>query len=310
MIVGEALRVGLIGAGVFGGYHAAKIAAAEAVDFSGIFDADQERSAALAAAHHTATHTTVTDLMSYSDAVIIATPAHTHGDLVETALAAGCHVLVEKPLALTAVGATRLAELAEQQGRVLQVGHQERLVCEALGLFNIDMPPLYFESVRVGPPPAGNRNMDVSVVWDLMIHDLDLAHRLFGPNGQIASCEGTARLGSQMDRAVAELQFGAGQSARLEASRISDDRQRTLRLDFTDGAVEVDFLARTVRNTTGHALNAQFAEAMPDPLGAADAAFFNACRGAGDCPVPGWEAARAVATAEQIERMALAEMGA
>ncbi|MEM9939932.1 MAG: Gfo/Idh/MocA family oxidoreductase, partial [Pseudomonadota bacterium] len=166
------LKTGLIGAGVFGGYHAGKIAASDLTDFVGVFDPDQARCAALSNKHGVTSFKAEADLLSAVDAVIVACPASYHEAIVKAALQAGCHVMVEKPLALMGTAADALAALANENDLVLQVGHQERLVLEAMGLFEIPETPTRIEAVRAGPPAPDGRAGDVSVIWDLMTHDL------------------------------------------------------------------------------------------------------------------------------------------
>ncbi|MEL7129526.1 MAG: Gfo/Idh/MocA family oxidoreductase [Pseudomonadota bacterium] len=298
------LRVGLVGSGVFGSYHAGKIAAASAVQFIGIFDPDSARCAALASKHGVLVYQSIETLFAACDAVIIATPAASHSALVAQALDAGCHVLVEKPLALKAREAFDLADRADRLGLVLQVGHQERLVCRTLGLFDIDEQPNELTAIRAGPPPLDGRAMDVSVIWDLMIHDIDLVHCLFGQSVPLVSAKGTATLGDAIDQSEATLVSGK-RSIRLIADRTAQERRRELSLIYPSGTVTVDFLSRNLINTTPFSLNGEFAEDLPDPLGAADEAFFAACQGDSPCLVPGLEAALAVATAEKLETLAL-----
>ena len=166
------LKTGLIGAGVFGGYHAGKVAGSDLTDFLGVFDPDAGRCAALAEKHSVEAFGSQAELLNSADAVIVACPAIYHEDVVGEALAYGCHVMVEKPLALTGDGAMELASRAEAAGTILQVGHQERFVLEAMGLFDIPETPTSLNAVRAGPPAPDGRAGDVSVIWDLMIHDL------------------------------------------------------------------------------------------------------------------------------------------
>ena len=175
------LKTGLIGAGVFGGYHAGKIAASDRTEFVGLFDPDQSRCAELAEKHGVEAYSDQEALFTAVDAVIVACPATYHEAVVRSALQAGCHVMVEKPLALTGHAADDLAALADDEGLVLQVGHQERFVMEAMGLFDIPEAPTRIEAWRMGPPAPDGRAGDVSVIWDLMTHDLDLVGKLMGP---------------------------------------------------------------------------------------------------------------------------------
>ncbi|MEO0884137.1 MAG: Gfo/Idh/MocA family oxidoreductase [Pseudomonadota bacterium] len=302
----DLLRVGLVGAGVFGGYHASKIAETKSVSFAGVFDADIGRAEALASTYQTEPIPSLQDIFAQSDAVIIATPAKTHGQLVSDALRADCHVLVEKPLALTAHEASILVDLATDRSRILQVGHQERVVCQAMGLFDIDEIPKRLTAIREGLPPQGGRNLDVSVVWDLMIHDIDLAHCLTGPGREVLSCEGPAD--QSLNSCTTDIAMN-GCQARFVASRVADRRRRHLTLEYESGEIIVDFIERSLRNTTKHILDTDFADIVPDPLATADFAFFEACLGHFPCLIPGKQAAWAVATAERIEQMATSELG-
>ena len=164
------LRVGIAGAGYFGRFHAQKVAAARRAVLSGITDRDPARAAALAAE----LGAPVLDwpaLLEASDAIVVAAPAEAHFDLADAALAAGRHVLVEKPIAATLDQADRLAARAAAAGLVLQVGHLLRYTAEHRAITARMQRPVYLECVRIAPfKPRGT---DVSVIMDLMIHDLD-----------------------------------------------------------------------------------------------------------------------------------------
>lgn len=303
------LKTGLVGAGVFGGYHAGKIAASDRTDFVGIFDPDMSRAEALAAKHGVRAFSSEAELFSHSDAILVACPATYHASVVGGALKAGCHVLVEKPLALTGADARALAEIADASSRVLQVGHQERLVLEAMGFFDVSEAPIAIEAVREGPPAPDGRAGDVSVIWDLMIHDLDLAARLMG-RGSEAHGRGLVHHTQHIDEAVADLSFENGGTAVIMASRAAPERRRSMTVTYPSGKVFVDFLTRKVENSTSHIIEGDISAVLPDPLGAADEAFFAACLGERETPIPGREAAEAVRLAELVEQTALAKIGA
>ena len=220
------LKTGLVGAGVFGGYHAGKISASQRTDFVGVFDPDTDRCAALADKHGVAALTAQDALFAACDAIIVACPATYHEAVVRGALEAGCHVMVEKPLALTGHAADELSRLADDQGLVLQVGHQERFVMEAMGLFDIPEAPTRIEAWRMGPPAPDGRAGDVSVIWDLMTHDLDLVGKLMGP---ALGVEATGRREhtDHIDESTAQLSFAVG-SAEVTASRCHSERDRRM----------------------------------------------------------------------------------
>ena len=299
----ERLKTGLVGAGVFAGYHASKIHASEITDFSGIYDPDFPRASGLAEKHGAVSFPSLDELLAASGAVIVASPASTHYELGKRALEAGCHVLMEKPLALTGAEAFQLAELSEDRGLVLQVGHQERLVCQALGLFDIKYTPSAIEIVRAGPPSPQGRAMDISVIWDLMIHDIDLVHALVSGEVSEPNCTGRAELGEHLDYAEAQYMVGTT-LVKTTASRIAPERERHMTLTFADGQIMLDFLSREITNTTPYSVAEDLSASVPDPLGQADEMFFAACSGYGAPMVTGREAAVGVATAEMLSALA------
>jgi predicted dehydrogenase len=302
------LKVGLIGAGVFGGYHAGKIAASEKAEFVGVFDPDIARCGALADKNNVAAFISQEELFAACDAVLVACPATYHEAVVRAALEAGKHVMVEKPLALTGHAADQLAAFADEKGLVLQVGHQERLVLRAMGLFDIPEMPTRIEAYRMGPPAPDGRAGDVSVIWDLMTHDLDMVGVLMGEPLSV-SATGRRAHTDHTDEATATLNFFHG-SAEVTASRCALERDRRMNLTYPSGTVAIDFLTRAVENSTPFNVKADVSEILPDPLGAADEAFFAACLGEIHCIIPGREAALAVHMAEQAELSVLHTIGA
>lgn len=301
------VRVGVVGAGVFGGYHARKFTDSEYAEFVGIFDLNAEAAARqIAKIGQGAVFASFEDLADVCDALVIATPASSHAALTRKALEAGKHALVEKPLALTGAEARSLARLALERDLVLSVGHQERLVFEAMGLFSTGERPKRIEGVRMGPASPDGRCEDVSVVFDLMIHDLDLTAELFG--GEVKGVDGSGfsahtRL---LDHAVAELHFANNGHARLTASRCAEKRERWMRIEYASGTVEIDFITREVKNSTAFEIRADLSAILPDPLAAADEAFLAAVQGRAAPVITGGVGARAAAMAELVEGSALA----
>lgn len=235
------------------------------------------------------------------DLVSICSPASTHAEIVRGILESGAHVLVEKPIATTLEEADALIALAVRQGRVLTVGHQERFVFAKSGLFSRPQPPILVECVRAGPWTG--RSTDVGVALDLMVHDLDLVHRLVpGPIAEVRAQARSVR-STLPDEMTAELLFRSGAQVKLFASRVAEERARTMRLVYPDGAVEIDFLSRTLTNGTRRALRPLD---MEDPLGRSVSAFVGAVEGVSDTLVRPEEARRALETALMIEDAALA----
>ena len=302
------LKVGLIGAGVFGGYHAGKIAASEQTEFVGVFDPDTVRCGALADKNHVAAFVTQDELFAATDAILVACPAIYHEAVVRAALEAGKHVMVEKPLALTGHAADKLAAIADEKNLILQVGHQERFVMDAMGLFAIPEMPTRIEAFRIAPPAPDGRAEDVSVIWDLMTHDLDMVGKLMGEPVAV-SATGRQAHTNHTDEATAILNFSYG-TAEVTASRCALDRDRLMILTYPSGTIAIDFLTRVLENSTPYEVKLDVSDVLPDPLGAADEAFFAACLGQRECAVPGREAALAVHMAEQAELSVLHTIGA
>ncbi len=174
-----------------------------------------------------------------------------------------------------------------------------------MGLLAAPERPLRLEAVRRGT--FTGRNGDVSCVLDLMIHDIDLALALDPSPANVASASGTAPIGPFIDEARAALLFEDGMAVVLEASRCAKARERTMRIVYPSGEVEIDFLTRAFHNTTPFALDAGFAETAEgrDPLGASVSAFVAAVRGEAPRPlVTGEEAARALDVALAVDRAA------
>ena len=235
------LRIGIIGAGHFGRFHAQKVAAATRAILAGIHDPDAAR-AALVAAETTTVARPLEALLAASDAVVIAAPAHLHHRLAMTALDAGKHVLVEKPIAASLAEADEMAALATAKGLVLQVGHLLRYSAEYQAI-SARMPrPVYIECVRIAP--FKTRGTDVSVILDLMIHDIDLVLALVDSPVVGVDAIGTRVASAHEDIANARLRFANGCVATIVASRVSLRTERRMRLFGQDAYLAVDFATR------------------------------------------------------------------
>jgi predicted dehydrogenase len=304
------LKVGVAGAGVFGSYHAQKAAASARAELMGIYDVDLGRADKLAETFGARGYDRYPEFLAVCDAVVVAVPATWHEPLARQAIDAYCHVLVEKPLALSGAAARDLADEAAARGRILQVGHQERFVAKAMGVLAIPETPLLIESVRSGPPAPGGRAGDVSVIWDLMIHDLDLAAMMFGRDFTRVEATGRRVTSSHIDEAEAVFEYASGGKAKLRASRAAELRERTMRVVYPSGEIDIDFLTRRLKNTTPYPVKVDIAADVPDPLGAADESFFAACLGLARSPVPAHGAVAAVAMAEAAEAAVLAGVSA
>lgn len=300
------LKAGVIGAGVFGGHHARKYAGSGRAKLIGVYDPHAERAAELARSLETKAYDSAEALIADCEAVTIASPAIAHYDAAKLALEAGRHVLCEKPLADTAARGRELIAIAEGKGLVLQVGHQERFVFRAMGVFDIAAAPRRVLARRMGIP--SRRNLDVSVTVDLMIHDLDLAIAL--AQAEMTGLDASAHCVANptADEAEARLTFADGYEAHLVSSRVADALDRVMRIEYADGFVEVDFVKKTFVNETGFDLNPDFAEdpEARDALGANVNAFIRSVLDGAPVIVPAEAGLAALAAARDIDRLAVA----
>jgi predicted dehydrogenase len=295
------LKAAVVGAGVFGHHHATKYKAlghaGQDVMLFAIADPNPEMRARAKAHHGSAVVADWRELLGKVDLVSVCSPAVTHAEIVRDFLKAGTHVLVEKPIATTGEEAAELVALSRQAGKILSVGHQERFVFARTGLLDITESPKEITCWRQGPWTG--RGDDVSVVLDLMIHDLDLVHTLVPGSVEDVRAEGLIEYGPHADEVFALLRFASGTIAKLETSRVANERKRGLRAVYADGVVEIDFLSRTVSNTTPRPLGAL---ELGDPLGEAVAGFVAAAKSGVDALVTAEQAARALQTALWIEQ--------
>jgi predicted dehydrogenase len=289
------LRAAVVGIGAFGRHHAAKYARLPGVELAGVADPCPEARGMAVAALGVPAALDWRELLGAVDIVSVCSPAVTHAPIVRAFLNTGTHVLVEKPIATDLDEADQLIALAEAAGLVLTVGHQERFVFARTGLLNYIDAPREMECWREGPWTG--RGSDVSVALDLMIHDLDLVHRLIpGEIGDIDARSFTGR--RRADAISAVLSFDNGARARLTASRVAQNRRRGMRVVYPDGVIEIDFITRNVRNTTRRPLNPL---ELSDPLGESVEAFVNAVRLGAATLVRPEEARLALKTALLVE---------
>lgn len=297
------LKAGVVGAGVFGGYHAKKYVELAGVTLVGVYDVDLARARALAEPLGAHGYDDLDAFLADVEVVTVAAPAVHHAAPALAALKAGRPVYCEKPLAVTPDDADRMVAAAAKAGLPLACGHQERVVFQAMGLLDIPEQPLRLEAVRRGTP--SDRNLDVSVVLDLMIHDIDLALTLCAGEPIAVEGEGAITRSTSLDWVKAEATFDNGFTALFDSSRVAEARERTMKIVYPSGEVEIDFLTRGFRNTTPFPLIEAFTEtpAGKDPLGLSVAGFLKAVRGEAPRPVvTGEEAARALDLALAVEQ--------
>jgi predicted dehydrogenase len=238
------MRVAVIGVGHLGQHHARLLSSMKDVELVGVVDVKRDRAEEIAGKYGTRGFTSAADLAGMVDAVSIATPTSTHVTIALPFVDAGVPVLVEKPLAASLEEADRLLAAAAERGTLVATGHTERFnPAVAMAMPLVDAPR-FIEIHRLGTFPE--RSLDIDVVFDLMIHDLDLLLALV--KSPVASIEavGVNVLTPRVDIANARLKFESGCIANITASRISRDRVRKARFFQHDAYISIDYASQEV----------------------------------------------------------------
>ena len=238
------LRVGVIGVGYLGKFHAEKYAKMADAELIGVADTDMARANEIAAQVGTAAYSSHQDLFGKVDAVSIAAPTPNHFEISRDFLAHDVDVLIEKPITTTLAEADELIDLAESRGLIIQVGQLERFNSAVVPLKDIVRKPMFIESHRLSI--FKNRCTDVSVVLDLMIHDIDIILSLVRSGVKSIHASGVAAVSDHVDIANARLEFENGGVANVTASRISTKNERKIRFFQKDAYISVDFASQEI----------------------------------------------------------------
>ena len=233
------IKIGVIGTGHLGNYHTKILSTLSEANLVGIFDTDPERAYKIASDYSTHSFDKLELLLDKCEAVVIASPTATHFDVTKRSIEAGCNVLVEKPLAKNVEEGRRMVEAAQKADKIIMVGHVEHFnpAFEAARPFLVK--PRFVESHRL--TIYRGRGADVSVVHDLLIHDLELLLALIEEPVVSMQASGSAILTDSPDIANVRLRFESGCVANLTASRISLTNMRKMRFFVPGAYIGVDF---------------------------------------------------------------------
>jgi predicted dehydrogenase len=302
------IKVGVVGVGYFGQFHAEKYAKMEGAELVGVVDADGLRAREIAERCHTQPFSRYTDLFKEVQAVSIAVPTPFHYSITKECFSHGVDVLLEKPISSTLEEADHLIGLAQSKGLILQVGHLERFNGALSGIEARVQHPWFIETHRLGP--FSGRGAEVDVVLDLMIHDLDIVLSLVKSSVNQFQAVGLPVLTHASDVAHARIEFENGCAASLTASRVSEEKIRKTRIFQTDGILSVDtlsqrlFLSKKAVSPVGEKIPEMVTEEIPvkktDPLEAEIHAFLQSVRRRKDPLVSGADGRRALMLALQI----------
>jgi predicted dehydrogenase len=300
------LRVAVVGVGHLGRHHARILSALPGVSLVAVVDTNRARADEVAAAHRTRAAYDARDVVGKVDAVTVAVPTEIHRDIAQTFLEGAVPVLVEKPLARTVAEADALIAAAATSGAVLAVGHTERFNPAVAAARPMLTDPRFIEVHRLGAFPE--RSLDIDVVFDLMIHDLDVLLSLVDSEVESIEAVGVPVLTGRVDIANARLRFANGCIANLTASRISRDKIRKIRFFQPATYLSIDYASQKVelwQLTKGNSQmpsihGGEVAVVNEEPLARELADFVDAVVSKRAPMVTGQDGRRALALAQQI----------
>lgn len=239
------VRVGVVGVGHLGYHHARNYASLDGVVFVGVVDGDPSKAEKAATDFSVPAFASLDGLIAAGvQAVSVAVPTVAHHDVVLALLEQGIDVLVEKPIAATLDEGRAMVAAAERSGRILQVGHIERFNGAVVALLEAIKRPRFIECHRLSPFPM--RGHDVSVVHDLMIHDLEILLALDKSGIKSIDAMGVPVLSPSEDIANVRINFHSGCVANLTASRVSMEKMRKIRIFESDAYVSTDYSEQDV----------------------------------------------------------------
>ena len=238
----EKIKIGIVGVGYFGQFHAEKYAKIEETELIGVVDVDVSGAKEVAKRYRTQSFQHHTDLFNKVQAVSIAVPTPFHYSITKDFFLKGIDVLLEKPISNTLEEAEELTGLAESRGLIFQIGHLERFNGALSGIEGRVHHPRFIESHRLGP--FSGRGSEVDVVLDLMIHDLDILLTLVKSRVKSLQAVGIPILTPYPDIANARIEFENGCIASLTASRVSKEKVRKTRIFRPEEILSVDYLSQ------------------------------------------------------------------
>jgi len=304
----EKIKVGVVGVGYFGQFHAEKYAKTKEVELVGVVDINTSRAREIAKRYRTQPFEHHTDLFNQVQAVSIAVPTPLHYPVTKDFFLHGIDVLLEKPISNTLEEADELIGLAESKGRILQVGHLERFNGALSGLETRVQQPRFIESHRLGP--FSGRGTEVDVVLDLMVHDIDIILNLVNSKVEQLQAVGIPILTHSLDIANARIEFENGCIASLTASRVSKEKIRKIRIFQPDRILSIDYLSQKLSLSKkgipldGKKIPEMVTEEIPvqkaDLLEAEIHSFLQSVRDRKKARVSGLDGKRALALALQI----------
>jgi predicted dehydrogenase len=240
----DLLRVAVIGVGHLGRHHARVLSALDGASLTAVVDVVPERAKDAAQSTGARAFSSSSAVIDMVDAVTVAVPTEQHRDIAMPFLERGISVLIEKPMARSLAEADELIGAAGRTGATLAVGHTERYNPAVAAVMPLVTMPRFIEVHRLGVFP--DRSLDIDVIFDLMIHDLDVILAMVGSDVSSIEAVGVPVLTPRYDIANARLRFASGCIANVTASRISRERVRKIRFFQPDSYLSIDYAAQEV----------------------------------------------------------------
>ena len=236
------LKVGVLGAGHLGKIHLKLLKEIEGIEVVGFFDPDDENASKVEEDMGVKRYEDIQDLVSRVNAVDIVTPTLSHFDCAMMSIKMGKHIFIEKPMTSNMEEAKQLLDIAAEADTVVQVGHIERFNPAFTAIDLADYNPMFIETHRLAQ--FNPRGTDVSVILDLMIHDIDIILKIVKARVKKISASGVPVISSTPDIANARIEFDNGCVANVTASRISVKNMRKMRIFQSDAYLSIDFLEK------------------------------------------------------------------
>lgn len=237
------LRVAVVGVGHMGRHHARVYSQLDECQLVAVIDKDLDRAKQYAREFGTTAATSIDVITEELDAATVAVPTVYHADVAIPLMERGTAVLVEKPLAHDSDTALQLVDAAKRTQKVLQVGHSERFNPVVQAMLKMEVAPQFIETQRVSPFTF--RSADIGVVFDMMIHDIDIVLHLVRQRPTSVDASGVAVLGAQEDVANARVRFAGDAVANLTASRLALKTERRIRVFCPSAYISMDYQAKT-----------------------------------------------------------------
>ena len=237
-------KVGVVGVGKMGEYHVGVLSEMREVDLVGVVDSDQERAKKISEQYKTRSYKNYKDLFNEVDAVVVAVPTSLHYAIGKEFIEAGIHTLLEKPCTDDLNKAEELFDLAEKKKITLHIGHVERFNGAVQELFKIVKDPIYIECRRMSP--FSSRIKDDGVVLDIMIHDIDIVLKLVDSTVANINVIGNSIFSKRDDLINAQIEFENGCIANLLASRVSQNKVRTLEVTQQESSILLDYTEQEI----------------------------------------------------------------